>query len=128
MCRLFGAVSHGPVYYDLFEEFADLAVMGNPPRGGPDERGHRDGWGIAFFRNGAMVEHARGVGSAQSDPRYLQAAWKVAKANLAGRAGERFVVPPHLRGAPPNPPFVFEGPPPFFASRAGRSWAFAHNG
>ena len=25
MCRMMGVVSRGPVYYDLFEEFADLA-------------------------------------------------------------------------------------------------------
>ena len=37
MCRLFGAVSLGPVYYELFEEFADLAVRGNTPRGGPED-------------------------------------------------------------------------------------------
>ena len=128
MCRLFGAVSHGPVYYDLFEEFADLAVMGNTPRGGPDERGHRDGWGIAFFRNGAMVEPARGVGSAQSDPRYLQAAWKVAKANIDRKAGERIVVLAHIRRASPNTPVGVEWSHPFVDSKAGRSWAFAHNG
>ena len=78
MCRLFGAVSLGPVYYELFEEFADLAVRGNTPRGGPDERGHRDGWGLAFYRNGSLVDHVRGVGSAEGDPQYFKAAWKVA--------------------------------------------------
>ena len=128
MCRLFGAVSHGPVYYDLFEEFADLAVMGNTPRGGPDERGHRDGWGIAFFRNGAMVEHARGVGSAQSDPRYLQAAWKVAKANIDRKAGERIVVLAHIRRASPNTPVGVEWSHPFVEERDGATWAFVHNG
>src|SRR3972149_9012725 len=98
MCRLFGAISRGPVCYDLFEEFAALAVMGNTPRGGPDERGHRDGWGLAFFRNGSLVDHVRGVGSAEADPKYFKAAWTIAKANSERRTGER-----RDDAAPPRP-------------------------
>ncbi len=81
MCRLFGAIGNGPVAYDLFEEFADLAVTGNTPSGGPDERGHQDGWGLAFFHDGKLEQHARGPGSAQGDPKYAQAAWRIAKVN-----------------------------------------------
>ena len=99
MCRLFGAISHGPVYYELFEEFADLALLGNTPRGGPDDRGHRDGWGLAFFRNGKLVDHARGVGSADGDPKFYQAAWKIAKTNIDRKAGERIVALAHIRRA-----------------------------
>src|SRR2546425_12105965 len=98
MCRLFGAMSQGPVYYDLFEEFADLAVMGNTPRGGADERGHRDGWGLAFFRNGALVGHVRGAGSAGAGPKVFQAAWEGAETNIDRKGGER------LRGLAPPPP------------------------
>src|SRR5256884_2667581 len=46
MCRMMGVVSRGPVYYDLFEEFAALATNGMCPIGAPDERGHKDGWPI----------------------------------------------------------------------------------
>ena len=50
MCRMMGVVSQGPVYYDLFEEFADLASKGMCPIGAPDERGHKDGWGPPVSR------------------------------------------------------------------------------
>ena len=128
MCRLFGAVSLGPVYYELFEEFADLAVMGNTPRGGPDERGHRDGWGLAFYRNGSLIDHVRGVGSAEGDPQYFKAAWKVAKTNIGRKAGERLVLLAHIRRASAGAPVGPEWSHPFVESRAGRTWAFAHNG
>lgn len=128
MCRLFGAVSQGPVYYDLFEEFSDLAVGGNTPHGGPDERGHRDGWGLAFYRNGTLVDHVRGVGSAQSDSRFLQAAWKVAKTNIDRKAGQRLIVLAHIRRASPNTPIGPEWSHPFVDSKGGRTWSFAHNG
>jgi predicted glutamine amidotransferase len=128
MCRIFGAISVGPVYYDLFEEFADLAVLGNTPRGGPDERGHRDGWGIACFHNGSLRDHVRGVGSAQSDPKFFQAAWKIAKTNIDRKAGERLVVLGHLRRASAGMPVGPEWSHPFLESRDGRTWAFAHNG
>ena len=128
MCRLFGAMSQGPVYYDLFEEFADLAVLGNTPRGGADERGHRDGWGLAFFRNGKLVDHVRGVGSAEDDPKYFKAAWNIAKTNIDRKAGERLVVLAHLRRASEGTPIGPEWSHPFVASKGGRTWAFAHNG
>src|SRR3989441_12295614 len=128
MCRLFGAISHGPVYYELFEEFADLAVMGNTPRGGADERGHRDGWGLAFFRNGALVDHVRGAGSAEADPKFFQAAWRIAKVNTERRAGERLIVLAHIRRASSGTPIGPEWSHPFVETKGGRTWAFAHNG
>ncbi len=121
-------MSLGPVYYDLFEEFADLAVLGNTPRGGPDEKGHRDGWGLACFHNGKLRDHVRGVASAQSDPKYFQAAWKVAKTNIDRKAGERLVVLGHIRRASPDMPIGPEWSHPFVESRDGRTWAFGHNG
>ena len=39
MCRMMGVVSRGPVYYDLFEEFADLATKGMCPIGALGKRG-----------------------------------------------------------------------------------------
>jgi len=40
VCRMV-VVSRGPVYCDLFEEFADLATKGMCPLGAPDEWGPR---------------------------------------------------------------------------------------
>jgi len=43
---MMGVVSRGPVYYDLFEEVADLATNCMCPIGAPDEREHTDSWPI----------------------------------------------------------------------------------
>ena len=43
---MMGVVSRGPVYYDLFEEFADLATQGMCPIGAPDGRGREDSCAI----------------------------------------------------------------------------------
>src|SRR6266705_2828846 len=67
MCRMMGVVSQGPVYYDLFEEFADLATQGMCPLGAPDERGHRDGWGLACFQDGVTWAFQHN-GSLVNDP------------------------------------------------------------
>lgn len=128
MCRLFGAKSRGPVYYDLFEEFADLAETGNTSSGHPDARGHRDGWGLVLFRNGRLEAHARGAGSAKEDPRYAQAAWEIAKRNADRRSDERLIVLGHIRRASEGMPVGTEWSHPFVEARDGRTWAFAHNG
>ena len=128
MCRLFGAVSQGPIYYDLFEEFADLAVVGNTPSGHPDERGHQSGWGIAFFENGKLAQHVRGRGAAPSEPRYYGCAWKIAKLNIDRKAGVSLVVIAHLRRASTKAPVGEEWSHPFVASKGDHTWAFAHNG
>src|SRR5438445_66198 len=91
MCRMMGVVSRGPVYYDLFEEFADLATQGMCPLGAPDERGHKDGWGLACFRNGALTLHMRDAGSAVDASRYYGTAWKIAKLNLERAAGHAVI-------------------------------------
>ena len=128
MCRLFGAVSQGPIYYDLFEEFADLAMIGNTPSGHPDERGHHDGWGIAFFRNGKLAQHVRSRGAAPSEARYYGHAWKIAKANIDRKASESLIVIAHLRRASPKAPVGEQWSHPFVTSKGERTWAFAHNG
>ncbi len=128
MCRLFGALSRGPVYYDLFEEFADLATSGNTSSGHPDARGHRDGWGLVLFRNGKLETQARGPGSAQDDPTYSKTAWSIAKRNVDRRPDERLVVLGHIRRASDGMPVGTRWSHPFVDSRNGRTWAFAHNG
>jgi len=70
MCRMMGVVSQGPVYYDIFEEFADLATQGMCPIGAPDERGHKDGWGLLCFKNGDLQYYVRDTGSAADASKY----------------------------------------------------------
>jgi len=79
VCRLIGVVSRGPVYYDLFEEFADFATKGMCPIRSPDERGHQEGWGLACSQNGSLKVHMRDAGSAADASKYYGTAWKIAK-------------------------------------------------
>src|SRR3989449_9415780 len=97
MCRMMGVVSRGPVYYDLFEEFADLATQGMCPLGAPDERGHKDGWGLACFQNGSLKLHMRDAGCAADAAKYYGTAWKIAKLNIERASGQALIVMGHLR-------------------------------
>src|SRR3970282_2171451 len=99
MCRLFGAIGPGPIYYDLFEEFADLAIMCNTPTGGPDHRGHPDGWALVFLQHRKLIHHVRGRGAAPSEPRYYGYAWRIAKTNIDLKAGDDLGLVVHHRGA-----------------------------
>src|SRR5438093_5348712 len=92
MCRMMGVVSRGPVYYDLFEEFADLATKGMCPLGAPDERGHKDGWGLACFRNGALTFHCRVAGCAAEAWKFYGTAWKFGNSTIRARAGKRLTL------------------------------------
>ena len=96
---MMGVVSRGPVYYDLFEEFADLATKGMCPIGAPDERGHKDGWGLACFQNGSLKVHMRDAGSAPDASKYYGTAWKIAKLNMERAPGQSLIVMGHLRRA-----------------------------
>src|SRR5438309_11269812 len=100
MCRMIGVVSRGPVYYDLFEEFADLATKGMCPTGAPDERGHKDGWGLACLQNGRLEVYIRGGGSAADSSQYYGTAWKIATLSLERAPGHSRIVVAHLRRAP----------------------------
>src|SRR3972149_5618256 len=148
MCRMMGVVSKGPVYYDLFEEFADLATHGMCPIGAPDARGHKDGWGLACFQNGALKFHMRDVGAAPDASKYYSYSWKIAKLNIERGEGQSLVVLGHLRRA--SSPGRGEGQAPgalgllrrassqarvaqkwshpFVVERDGSTWAFQHNG
>ncbi len=125
---MMGVVSRGPVYYDLFEEFADLATEGMGPLGAPDDRGHKDGWGLACFRNGALALHVRDAGSAADASKYYGTAWKIAKLNIERAPGQSLIVLGHLRrasaGGLQEPKFAH----PFVEERDGVTWAFQHNG
>ena len=128
MCRMMGVVSQGPVYYDLFEEFADLATRGMCPLGAPDERGHKDGWGLACFQNGVLTLHEREVGSAEESSKYYGFAWKIAKLNIERAAGRSLIVLGHIRRATDRSLAAQKWSHPFVETRDGVNWAFQHNG
>jgi predicted glutamine amidotransferase len=128
MCRMMGVVSQGPVYYDLFEEFADLAAKGMCPIGAPDERGHKDGWGIACFQNGLLTVHVRDVGSAPNAPKYYGTAWKIAKLNLERGEDRSLIVMAHLRRSSVPGLVAQTFSHPFVEECQGETWAFQHNG
>lgn len=128
MCRMMGVVSRGPVYYDLFEEFADLATNGMCPLGAPDEKGHKDGWGLACFQNGVLQFHMRDVGAAPDASKYYGYAWKIAKLNIERGAGQELIVLGHLRRAASKARVAQKWTHPFVEEQDGRTWAFQHNG
>ncbi len=128
MCRMMGVVSRGPVYYDLFEEFADLATQGMCPLGAPDERGHKDGWGLACFQNGELKVHMRDAGCASDASKYYGTAWKIAKLNIERVSGQSLIVLGHLRRASSKDHVAERWSHPFVKERDGVTWAFQHNG
>ena len=128
MCRMLGVVSRGPVYYDLFEEFADLATQGMCPIGAPDERGHKDGWGLACFRNGTLQIHMRDAGCAADASKYYGTAWKIAKLNIERTPGQSLIVMGHLRRARLAGLVAQKYSHPFVEESDGVTWAFQHNG
>lgn len=128
MCRMMGVMSQGPVYYDLFEEFADLATHGMCPLGAPDERGHKDGWGLACFHNGALKVQMKDAGCAVDSSKYYGTAWKIAKVNIERASGQSLIVLGHLRRARARETVVQKFAHPFFEIRDGVTWAFQHNG
>jgi len=125
---MMGVVSQGPVYYDLFEEFANLATQGMCPIGAPDERGHKDGWGLACFQNGALKMHMRDAGCAADASKYYGTAWKIAKLNIERAPGQSLIVMGHLRRASVNGLVAQKYSHPFVEERDGVTWAFQHNG
>src|SRR2546422_3215328 len=128
MCRMMGIVSRGPVYYDLFEEFAGLSTQGMCPIGAPDERGHKDGWGLACFQNGALKIHMRDAGCAADASKYYGTAWKIAKLNIERAPEQSLIVMGHLRRAGVGGLVAQKYSHPFVEERDGVTWAFQHNG
>jgi predicted glutamine amidotransferase len=128
VCRMMGVVSQGPVYYDLFEEFADLATKGMCPLGVPDERGHKDGWGLVCFRDGQLTVQMKDAGCATDASKYYGTAWKIAKLNIERAPGHTLIALGHLRRASEANTVAQKFAHPFVEERDGRSWAFQHNG
>jgi predicted glutamine amidotransferase len=125
---MLGVVSRGPVHYDLFKGFADQATRGMCPIGAPDERGHKDGWGLACFQNGVLEVHVRGAGSALEASEYYGAAWKIAKFNIECVGDQSLVILAHLRRASDPKTVGQKWSHPFVEERDGVTWAFQHNG
>jgi predicted glutamine amidotransferase len=128
MCRMMGVVSRGPVYYDLFEEFADLSTQGMCPIGAPDERGHKDGWGLLCFQNGELKIQMKDAGCAADASKYYGTAWKIAKLNIERAEGQSLIVLGHLRRASDPKTVGQRWSHPFVEERDGATWAFQHNG
>src|SRR2546430_5136365 len=81
-------------FFQAEDGIRDLTVTGVQTcalRSAPDERGHKDGWGLACFRNGALTFHSRDAGCAADASKYYGTAWKIAKLNIERRSEERRV-------------------------------------
>jgi predicted glutamine amidotransferase len=98
------------------------------PLGVPDERGHKDGWGLVCFQNGDLKMHVRDAGSAPDAPKYYGAAWKIAKLNIERAPGRSLIVMGHLRRASVGGLVASKFAHPFIEERGGVTWAFEHNG
>src|SRR5256885_10657610 len=118
----------GPVIDDLVDEVADLATKGMCPIGAPDERGPKDGWGLACFQNGSLKVHMRDAGSAPDASKYYGTAWKIAKLNMERAPGRSLIVMGHLRRASSQGLVAQKFAHPFIEEHNGVSWAFQHNG
>jgi predicted glutamine amidotransferase len=98
------------------------------PIGAPDERGHKDGWGLACFQNGSLKVHMRDAGSAPDASKYYGTAWKIAKLNIERASGQSLIVMGHLRRASSQGSLAQKFAHPFIEERDGVTWAFQHNG
>ena len=128
MCRMMGVVSRDAVPYELFPAFADLASRGMCPVGSPDERGHKDGWGLACFHGGDLQVYMRDVGSAVEAARFFQTASKIAGLRPQTSPAEGLVVLGHVRRASEKSRIGQRWSHPFVVERDGTTWAFQHNG
>lgn len=75
MCRLLGVVFTKEFPSETLSELKILSEIGAVP--GETRRGHRDGWGIASFRDGKPYYVGRSTNPAFSDRSYNEAAEKV---------------------------------------------------
>lgn len=68
MCRLLGVVFRGKFPAEALSELKILSEIGRVP--GEERRGHRDGWGVAAFRDGKPYYLGRSTRPAFSDREY----------------------------------------------------------
>ncbi len=129
MCRMMAVVARGPIPYELFEELADLADLGKTQEGPPDERGHKEGWGILGLMGPDVVDYTRGAGSARGDPQFARAAWSLCKRSLSLEPGQTIVALAHVRrSSDPATKNRTEFSHPFLREHGEALWAFQHNG
>lgn len=77
MCRILSYAGEidDTVAAKLLDDFRKLAACGNVPKGAT--KGHRDGWGIAGYKNGAVSFFEKAPQDASADMRYVRAAERV---------------------------------------------------
>ncbi len=83
MCRMLGVVFRGAFPLSTLSDLRRLSEVGKIP--GYDELGHRDGWGIVSFRNGAPRYLGRSPRPAFLDPSFdsaLESVPEVAAPNI----------------------------------------------
>jgi predicted glutamine amidotransferase len=122
-------VARGAIPYELFEEFADLADKGRTRDGPPDERGHKEGWGVLCFSGADIVEYSRGSHSARGNSRFAKAARSICQRSTALREGESLVVLAHVRRSSEKETMSREEfSHPFLKHSGEVPWGFQHNG
>lgn len=69
MCRMLFAYLPSPDFSreDILEKFLRLAEMGNLPTNVPLSSGHKDGWGVAYYKNCELHGWYRSTNSATND-------------------------------------------------------------
>ena len=115
MCRMLA--SFGTIDYanGALREFRRLAEEGRAPAG--EHPGHKDGWGIVCYANGALKVLERRTGNAAEDDLYL----------TASREAERLrprILLAHLRKASCGMEISLQNTQPLQRG----SWSFTHNG
>lgn len=115
MCRLLGVVFSKEFPKETLSELRILSEIGEVP--GEELRGHRDGWGIASFKDGKPFYVGRSTKPAFRDPSYDDAV------DVASRIRSPNILIAHVRAASSGGVSV-ENTHPFIVN----GMVFAHNG
>ena len=113
---MLGIVSKKPISACYLRAFRALAGIGKVPKGAK-ERGHKDGWGIAYFDGKAPVYLDIQPTNAFEDERYAAALERLDKLQVSG------VLLAHFRKRSVGA-VSLENTLPFIRGK----WCFAHNG
>jgi len=115
MCRLIGIVKKAEIPNDVLYDFISLASKGRVPTS-RSERGHKDGWGFAGFRQGRPYYMARSPINVLNDPHVDTCI------GIACHAETPFLFG-HIRKSSRTPP-ALQNTHPFMRN----GWLFCHNG
>lgn len=80
MCRLLAIMSDVLDAENILDKFRALSESGDVPDGAPP--GHRDGWGMAGYRDGRLEPIERSTESALKDPKYGEASLRAVSEKL----------------------------------------------